>query len=128
MLSGASKPTLHKAFIVQCCPNSNSWDIIAQINSYAALFLSLQTTMHTKCQVQCCLNILSTTSYRKNPMQCSPRGSKQYCIIKNPVQYCLNTTGTTLHNSMEFWPRGSKQHCTRKNLCNFVPEAPDRIA
>ena len=77
-------------------------------------------------------------------MQCYSRGSRQYCIIKNPVQYCLNTLGTTriseklqtiLHkkktvcnfvlillrqhctgqNPMQCCPRGSRQHCIRKN-------------
>ena len=46
-------------------------------------------------------------------MQYCPRGSRQHCIRKNLVHFCLNTPGTPLH---------------RKSLCNIVPEALDNIA
>ena len=35
-------------------------------------------------------------------MQCCPRGSRQHSIRKNPVQFCLNTLGKTLHRSKPY--------------------------
>ena len=32
-----------------------------------------------------------TTLDKKNFLWCSPGGSRQHCIRKNPVKYCLNT-------------------------------------
>ena len=48
------------------------------------------------------------------------RGSRQHCVRKNLVQYCLNTPGAKLRrkNPMQCCLRGSKQHCTGKNLGN----------
>ena len=56
-------------------------------------------------------------------MQCCWRSSRQHCIRKKPVQFYLNTLGTTLHRSnlMQLYPRGSKQQCARKKiLCKIV--------
>ena len=35
----------------------------------------------------------------QKPMQCCPRGSTKYWTGNDPVQYCLNILGTTLHRS-----------------------------
>ena len=38
----------------------------------------------------------------QNSMQCCSRGSRQHWIRENPVQFCLNTLGTTLDRSKLF--------------------------
>ena len=35
-------------------------------------------------------------------MQCCPRGSTKYWTGNDPVQYCLNNLGTTLHRSKPY--------------------------
>ena len=52
----------------------------------------------------------------KNLVQYCIWGSRRQCTRKNPVQWCINTLGTTL------------QIAQVKTLCNVAKEAPDNIA
>ena len=81
----------------------------------------------------------------QNSMQCSSESSRQHCIRKNPVQYGLNTLGTTLHSSKPY-PMESERHeatlyqkkscvilswycwdniAQLETICNVASEAPD---
>ena len=67
--------------------------------------------------------ILSGQQYAcQNPMQCCPRGSRQHCIRKNPVQYCLNTLGTILHRSKSYvmLPERLKKTLHEKKSCSML--------
>ena len=57
-----------------------------------------------------------------NPMQCCPRGSRQFCIRTNPVQCCLKTLGITLHRSKLYAILSERLQTTlhKKTLCNFA--------
>ena len=78
-----------------------------------------------------------------------PRGSRQLCIRKSPVQCCLNTLGITLHSWKPYYTMlpeklqttlNKKKSCAIfslysrnniaqvKNLCNVVRKAPDNIS
>ena len=52
-----------------------------------------------------------------NAIPCFPIGSRQHCIRKYLLQFCLNALGTTLHRSspMQCYWRSSRQHWTSKN-------------
>ena len=130
MFSGASNATLHKVFIVQCCPRRYTWGSIAQIIT----------------PVRCCPRSSKQHCTSKNPMQCCSWGSKQLCIKKflcnvvlillgqycigknpmqfclrglrkNPVQCCLTTLETTLHSWKPYavLSRRLQQLCIRKH-------------
>ena len=112
---------------VQCCFNTlgitlHSW------KPYTMLPEKLQTTLNKK--KSCAIPIFFILSKQhcsgQKPMQCCKKGSRQYLIRKNPVQYCLNTIGRTLHNwkpysilpDPEIWgQRGSRQLCMSKIQC-----------
>ena len=120
MLSGVSKTTLHKVFRVQRCPKRYSWDNIAQIKILCSI---VKEAPNIIAQVKTLYNVVleapENSALEKvlfnavfihfvqlgtgqNPMQCFPRGLRQHCISKNPVQYCLNNIGTTLFRSKSY--------------------------
>ena len=73
----------------------------------------LQTTLHKKILCNFALILLGQHCTDRCPMQCCPRGSRQYCIKKNPCNFALILLG---------------QHCTAKTLCNVAGEACDNFA
>ena len=110
--------TMHRSKPMQCCPGGYRQHCIRKnpvqcclstlgtklhrSKFYAMLSKRFQTTLHKKktlCNVA--LVLLEQNCTSQNPMQCCPRGSRQHCI-KNPVQCCLNTYGTTLHRSKPY--------------------------
>ena len=65
--------------LVQCCLNT-LWTTLHSWKPYAMLPERPQTTLYKKILCDAVLILLG-----------------QLCIRKNPVQYCVNTLGTTLH-------------------------------
>ena len=90
---------------MQCWPRGFRQHCIKKIVcSFALILLGQNCTGRNS--MQCCpksstqhvvLILFGQHCADKNPMQCWPRGSRQDCIKKSPVQFCLDTLGTTLN-------------------------------
>ena len=65
--------------------------------TYAILPKMLQTTLHKKILCYFVLILLRQHCTGQNSMQCCLRGSRQHCIRKRLVRFCLHTLGITLY-------------------------------
>ena len=87
---------------VQCCLNTLE-TILHRSKSYSMLSqedpdnIALEKDLFN---VVLMLSVQHCTS--QNAIPCCPIGSRQHCIKKNLVQFCLNTLGTTLHRSKPY--------------------------
>ena len=100
MLPRGSRQLCIRKSPVQCCLNTLGITLHSWKPYYTMLPEKLQTTLNKK--KSCATFSLYSRSKQhcsgQKPMQCCKKGSRQHFMRKNPVQYCLNTLGTTLHN------------------------------
>ena len=78
----------------------------------------LWTTLYKKTLSNLALILLGQHYTCQNSMECCLKGSRQYCIRKNPVQCWFNTIATTFHSWKLYVilpKRLQRQHCIRKN-------------
>ena len=106
-MSERPQTTLHKKYPLQFYLNTLG-TTLHRWKPYAMLSKNIQTTLHKKkflCNVL--LILFGQNCIAENPVQCSPRGSRQLCIRK-------------MSNSM-------LPAYAILVLCNLVPEAPSNI-